>query len=791
MVPGATAAGSERMLHRRFVLRGVVQGVGFRPHVARVASHFAVTGVCGNDDTSVFIEAEGEQAELDAFLAAVCAELPPLARVDSVETSELAPGSGGSGFHIVESRSAAGAPTLVPPDIARCDDCVRELNDPADRRYRHPFISCASCGPRFSIIRDLPYDRARTTLAAFPMCPACAAEYSDPLNRRFHAESISCFDCGPRLWLETSAGEIAEWGDAIEAARRMLAEGLIVAVKGLGGFTLLCDARNEGAVARLRRRKRRPEKPLAVLAASAPDAVGFAELDDDQLSLLAGPQRPIVLAPKARGYDLAPSVAPALADIGVMLPSAPVHDLLVRDGEVRVATSGNGSGEPISYRNDDARRALAGVADAFLMNDREIHVPVEDSVVMADRRGVVPVRRSRGFAPLPVALPDGRGAGTVVAVGGELKNTFAVTRDDLAFVSAHIGDMGALGTQRAFERSVGQLVAAQRCEPELLVADLHPEYRTGAWAERHSERTGVELLRVQHHHAHALSLAAEHRMADRPLLCAVFDGTGYGPDGTVWGGELLRVAGTSFERVWHLPQFWLPGGDSAVRNPWKSAIALLAEFGIAPDGLPPVEAAAPAELALVRSQLESRTAISLTSSAGRLFDAVASLLGVRQHSSYEGQAAMELEHAARRCGHDEHAGSDCEGVEELIATLADGVRAGRPVPCLARSFHAALGTITARALLTHLGEATAVGLTGGVFQNRLLTRHVVTRIRSAAPGVRVLTHSLVPANDGGLSLGQAVAGHLTLTARRAAGRTRGTAAVPTSEPDARREQTCA
>ncbi|MHB1172361.1 MAG: carbamoyltransferase HypF [Lacisediminihabitans sp.] len=756
------------MLRRGCVIRGVVQGVGFRPHVVRVAERFAVSGFCGNDDESVFIQAQGEQLEVAAFLEAVRTTLPPLASIVSFEESDLPLVENDDGFRIVESQHTPGARTLIPPDVACCADCLAELNDPTNRRYRYPFITCTNCGPRLSIIRDLPYDRALTTLAEFPMCSACSSEYHDPSDRRYHAQPISCFDCGPRLWLETdgAAGtgeEPAAWNGAVERARELIAAGSIVAVKGIGGFHLLCDARNPLAVSRLRERKHRPDKPLATMVSGVAAARTLATLSAQQERELASQQRPIVLCPKAPSYDLADGVAPGLDDIGLMLPYAPLHELLVTGSLAVVATSGNRAGEPLCYRNEDALADLADIADAFLMHDRGIHVPVEDSVLLADGDVTLPIRRSRGYAPLPVAL--GSADATVLAVGGELKNTFAMTRNGMAFLSAHIGDMGSIASQRAFERSVEQMMSMHRHRPELVVADKHPGYATTGWAQRYSERTGVALLQVQHHYAHALSLIAEHDAVGEPVLVATFDGTGFGDDGTIWGGEFLLIGANPlhYERSGHLPGFWLPGGESAVRNPWKLAVSLLAEHDIEDENLPPVQAAPPAELRLVRSQLVSGTALVRTTSAGRLFDAVASLIGVRQGISYEAQAAMELERAARDCAHPTHAAAGFEDTPALLSALVRGVRDGTDITCLARIFHAGLAGITAEnlRLLALKRNLSTVGFSGGVFQNRLFARAV----RDALPKttVTVLMHQRVPANDGGLCLGQALAGYVQLT----------------------------
>lgn len=756
------------MFRRRIIIRGVVQGVGFRPHVARVAAVIGVSGFCGNDDESVFVEAQGSMCQLDAFVSRVVDEAPPLAHIVDISFAECDPILEEFGFAIVESQhDESGVLTLVPPDVARCADCLHEMRDSNDRRFNYPFISCTNCGPRLSIITDVPYDRAKTSLEKFPMCSACESEYTNPKNRRFHAEPVSCFDCGPRLWLVEGDDALREWGVAIERSRTIIASGGIVAVKGMGGFTLMCDARNESAVARLRERKHRPAKPFAVMAADLQTASSFATFSPAQVTAVTSPARSIVLAPMSSDYDLAESVAPGLADVGVMLPSAPVHDLLLRPGDVFVATSGNISGDPLCYRNADALRDLAPLVEAILVNDRDIVVPVEDSVMMADDDGLMPIRRSRGFAPLPVNLST---TATILAVGGELKNTFALTRDGYAFVSAHIGDMGSLATQAAFDRSVAQMLTAHRTAPDLIVSDLHPGYSTTAWAQRYAERHDIPLVQVQHHTAHALSLIAEHDLLDsrEPILVLAFDGTGYGEDGTIWGGELLLIQAGDAQRVWHLPAFGLPGGDSAVTNPWKAALGLLHACGIERVDLPPHEFAPRAERDLVHSQLVSGMAVVPSTSAGRLFDAFASLVGVRHRVSFEAQAAMELEACARACAHPSqtsvtvNANIDVRGlVDEVISGLDDGLA----MCCLARRIHEGMARIAAeavrRASESFEGEVT-VGLTGGVFQNRLLLHGVREALHQSPQIGRVLVHHRVPANDGGLSLGQAAFGALLL-----------------------------
>lgn len=772
-------------VRRRFSVTGVVQGVGFRPFVHRVATELRLTGFVGNDAGAVFVEVQGPPADVDEFARRLRADAPPLAHVAAVTAVEVPP-DGATSFVIVESRATAsraggGARTAVPPDVATCDDCLRELRDPADRRYRHPFITCTNCGPRFTIIRGLPYDRPATTMAGFPMCARCAAEYHDPADRRFHAQPIACPDCGPSLWFAERSGSdgfgphaarTTGAGAALAAARDALAAGRVVAVKGVGGYHLACDATSDAAVATLRERKARDGKPFAIMVRDLGAARELAEIDAEEAAVLTSPARPIVLLRRRPAAPVAAGVAPGNPWLGILLPYSPVHHLLLGDGAgPLVLTSANVSDEPLCYTDDDAATRLPRLADAALTHDRPIHVPCDDSVVRVDRDGdgvghELPVRRSRGYAPLPVPLPPGP---PVLAVGGELKNTFCLTdggrdRSSLAYCSAHVGDMGALETLRAFERAVDQLTAL-RGEPERLAADRHPGYHTRAWAEEHAGDRPLHL--VQHHHAHVASLLAEHGRLGEPVVGVAYDGTGYGTDGTVWGGEILRLGPDSsrFTRAAHLVTVPLPGGDAAVRHPRRMALAHLRAAGVAWDAdLPPVTACDPAERRLLASQLASGTGCVPCSSAGRLFDAVASLLGVRHTITYEGQAAIELEAAAAAwrgpvpalrlaVGTDARSGRTLLDPAPLLAGLVAAWRDGVPVPALAAAFHDALADATAAAVARVAGPVRLAGLTGGVFQNVLLLRRVRARLEER--GFAVLTHRVVPPNDGGLALGQA------------------------------------
>ena len=756
-------------MRRAYRLRGVVQGVGFRPHVAKVATDFPLTGFVGNDDESVFIEAQGTASDIENFMAKMLATLPPLASVLQSVAREIPEQEDESGFRIVSSRRRPGARTLIPPDTATCPDCCQEMADPNNRRYHYPFITCTNCGPRATIMVDLPYDRDTTTMVKFPMCPACQAEYTDPKNRRYHAQPVSCFDCGPVLWVSdtTNPNLRPPTGDrrpliaaALSEARARLRRGEILAVKGIGGFHLLCDARNQEAVARLRKRKNRGDKPFAVMAPNIKSARRLAELNGSQLEELSSPARPIVIAPFGSGYDLAPAVAPGLGDVGILLPYAPLHlELLSAEctDMALVATSGNLAGEPLCFTNEDALARLAGIADGFVFHDRDIHLPMEDSVFLANSQVTIPSRRSRGYAPLPVALPQAAAA-PILAVGGELKNSFCLASRDWAHISGHIGDMGTLASQEALDRAVTQMLNFQHSRPEKIVCDLHPAYSTVSWASRFAEQRDIELLQVQHHVAHAYSLLAERSHLEPAVVVAV-DGTGYGTDGTIWGGEILEIAGAAWYRRTHLPSFSLVGGDRAVRYPWRVALGIAHDWNL--EWITPKISAEigdrqgkSAELKLVKSQLNSGFGVVATTSCGRLFDAAAAILGICTEVTYEAQAAMELEHAATSWAN-RHIGAPAlrfNSYRELFEMLAEDER---EVGERAWLFHLGLAQ-----LLTTQAEENAqkagiktVGLTGGVALNRLFSSHFIGIMREG--GYEVLTHKNVPPNDGGLSLGQA------------------------------------
>ncbi len=703
------------------------------------------------------------------------AEAPPLATVETVTAVDEEP-VGAEGFVVVESRDGGDTDVaLIPPDTAVCADCLREVRDPADRRHRYPFTACTYCGPRYTIVTGLPYDRPYTTMAAFPLCAQCQAEYDDPGDRRFHAQPTACPDCGPRLSFRgrDEAGVSAHGDDALAAAVRVIRSGGIVAVKGVGGYHLACDAYQPAAVAELRRRKQRGDKPFAVMVADLDAAAELAVVDDDVAAALASREAPIVLLPSQPAGDaeaaLLAAVAPGASTIGLLLPYSPLHHLLLAphplldDEPLRavVLTSGNVSDEPLCIDEAEADERLADLVDAFLHHDRPIHVSCDDSVVRRVADDLQPVRRSRGFAPLPVRLPVE--AAPSLAVGGELKAAVCLASGRRAWLSQHVGDVGNLETLTMLARTQATLASLVRVEPEVVVADAHPAYLSRSWAARYAEQHAVPLVLVQHHHAHLASLLAEHAVPpDEPVLGVVFDGTGYGDDGSIWGGELLLGSYAGVERVGHLRPVPLPGGDAAIRRPARTALAHLHAADLPwDDDLPPVAAAEPGELAAVGSMVRSGFGCTPTTSMGRLFDAVASLLGVRQDVHYEGQAAMELEALVGA-----PAGPtwrlpvrDRAGVLELdprpvVGAAVAAVREGVPVAAAAAAFHGAVAdAVTTAALAVRAAHGIAVvGLTGGVFQNACLT--TACRGRLEAHGIRVLTHRLVPPNDGGLALGQ-------------------------------------
>lgn len=741
------------------LVQGVVQGVGFRPFIYSLASRHRLSGFVVNRSDGVLIEVEGSANALGKFQAELRSQLPPLARIDSLLLEQV-PVLGDSGFAIHESAAQTGHSTPISPDVATCPDCLKELFDPSDRRYLYPFINCTNCGPRYTIIRDIPYDRPFTTMAAFSMCPACAKEYQEPSNRRYHAQPNACPACGPRVRLHPGkqTGQAA-----IEAVREALASGLIVAIKGIGGFHLACEATNSEAVQLLRSRKGRGDKPFAVMARSLEHVKQYAEVSREEAALLTSRERPILLLRGKRSTSLSPSVAPGTDLLGFMLPYSPLHHLLVGDRPL-VMTSGNLSDEPICRGNDEAIQRLSKLADLFLLHNREIHSPCDDSVIRVHEGHTLPLRRARGYAPMPVQLPWK--SDEVLAVGGELKSTFCLTKGPYAYVSPHIGDMENIETQEAFEHTLAHLQSIFRCSPERVVCDLHPGYLSTQWAMRHAEEVGVPLLKVQHHHAHVASLMAEQGLdGSEPVIGVVFDGTGYGSDGAVWGGEILLADYSSFRRAARLGYVPLPGGDAFVKRPYRVALAHLHAAGLPWLGdLPCVSAASANELAVLARQMETGFHCVPSSSMGRLFDAVASLAGICHFASYEAQAAIELEMQAGSAPAERFEFA-LSGENEIvmdsspvIRSVVTALRNASPPSAISAAFHAAVADCVTR-VCARLKEETGisrVALTGGVFQNVLLLE--LTKARLLRAEFEVLTHRIVPPNDGGLALGQAAIG---------------------------------
>jgi hydrogenase maturation protein HypF len=780
----------------RLHVTGIVQGVGFRPFVFSLANHLGLSGWVRNTSAGVEIDVDGSPDQIEAFVRAVREDSPPLARIDKVTVSHGS-GQGHVGFKILESASLPEAFQPISPDVAVCADCLRELFDPADRRYRYPFINCTNCGPRFTIIKDIPYDRPLTTMAGFDLCPDCAREYANPTDRRFHAQPVACPVCGPRIWLEPGkAGAPAQHvqgEDAIQLARRLLADGAIVAVKGLGGFHLACDATNSSAVQELRDRKRRVDKPFAVMVPDVREAGIQCMLSAAELDLLESSARPIVLLRRRYGSSIVGDVAPGLNQLGLLLPYTPLHHLLMERAPgfppALVMTSGNLSEEPIATDNDEARQRLSTLADAFLMHDRNIHMRCDDSVVwllppegFAAQRPVgalepstlYPARRSRGYVPFPVRLPWH--VDPLLAVGGELKNTFCVTNRNYGFMSHHIGDLQNYETLRSFESGIAHFEGLFRAKPQAIAYDLHPDYLSTRYALQRAASDGIPLMAIQHHHAHVAACMAENGLDGRNrVIGAALDGTGFGLDGAIWGGEFLLADYFDFERPLHLEYFPLPGGDAAIKQPARVALALLWALGEEwAAHLAPVQEFAETELELLRTQLERKINAPSTSSMGRLFDAAASLAGVRQRVNYEAQAAIEFEalaDASETAAYPFEIGTDAIGILPAILSLLEDVRAGVSTPVVAARFHNGIAALVAAAS-TRLRATTGIQqvvLSGGVWQNITLLRRTLSLLREQ--DFQVYIHREVPANDGGLSLGQAVVAASRLRAGHVPGST--------------------
>ena len=759
----------------RIIVRGMVQGVGFRPFIYRLANDHELKGWVLNSTEGVVTEVEGPTKRLEEFIADITLKAPPLAVIEKVESSLLPP-VGYQSFIIQASQEQEDKFVLISPDICICPDCLRELFDPRDRRYHYPFINCTNCGPRFTIVKDIPYDRPKTTMAVFHMCPSCEGEYHNPNDRRFHAQPNACPTCGPQVWLvngRTTGDSFAEGDEAVRMARYLLSRGATVAVKGLGGFHLACNATNEAAISLLRERKCRVNKPFAIMSLDCQAVEKYCYVSDAERQLLESPQRPIVLLRRKLGSPISALVAPNNSYLGVMLPYTPLHYLLLeRRGDeteilALVMTSGNMSEEPIAIGNKEALERLRLLADAFLLHDRDIHVRCDDSVTRVFESKEAVIRRSRGYAPFPVRLNFEMKQ--VLACGAELKNTFCITRDNYAFLSHHIGDMENLGTLSSFESGIEHFKRLFRVSPEVIAYDLHPEYLATKYATQLKLEgakglgTEVQFVPVQHHHAHIASCLAENGVQERVIGIA-FDGTGYGKDGQIWGGEFLVCDFQHFERRAHLKYVVLPGGEAAIRKPYRMAMSYLHHLPNAlTSGLALFDRIDSMELEIIRRQIEARINSPLTSSCGRLFDAVSSLLGICDVITYEGEAAIELEMLADEGFEGSYhwpLSADKFPIiidaEPIFCDITHDLKAGVPIAIISAKFHNAVAEMVSRVCcsIRERDGLSKVALSGGVFQNLYLLKRTLSHLRRC--DFEPYIHHQAPCNDGGVALGQAV-----------------------------------
>ncbi len=746
---------------RRILIQGIVQGVGFRPFVYEQAIKNSLTGWVRNSSAGVEIEITGKEESLDALLHSFQNDLPPLARVDTMQVS-IIPVEEYPDFQILASKSNPGEFIPISPDIAICPDCQRELFDNHNRRFRYPFINCTNCGPRFTIIQDIPYDRPFTTMKAFPLCPECKEEYANPLDRRFHAQPIACDDCGPQLSFQIQNKEIAVGEAALKFAREWIKNGKIIAVKGLGGFHLACDARNDQSVSTMRTRKRRNDKPFALMAFNLESIENVCVVSPVERELLTSRQKPVVLLQKIPGTNIAPSVAPQLDTLGIMLAYTPLHLLLLEPEagfpDLLVMTSGNMSEEPIAYQDEESFSHLASIADAFLTNNRPIHMRVDDSVVREERNGIYPIRRARGYAPDAISLLEP--VPQLLSTGALLKNTYCLTLEKYAFLSHHIGDLENYETFRSFREGIIHYQNLFHIIPEIVVCDLHPDYLSTRYAQNYAEEHSIPLLQVQHHHAHLASVIAENYLSiDEPVIGLCFDGTGFGTDNTIWGGEVLAGNVNGYQRISHLSYMPLPGGDAAIHHPARMVLAYLWHAGMEWDSqLPAVQHVCSDEKTMLFSQLQHGINTPHTSSMGRLFDVVSALIGVCTTVNYEGQAAILLEAIANPDEMSNYSLPLVSGrwdIPSLLKEIVQDYHKGASLPDISARFHNTLVQASRQVCdqLRNTQSLTQIALSGGVWQNRLLLRKTISALES--DDFKVFTHHQVPTNDGGISLGQA------------------------------------
>lgn len=745
------------MIRRQFTINGIVQGVGFRPFIYNLAREIGLVGTVSNTSRGVLIEVQGEPTQIEDFTTRIEADAPPLSVIISVRHEDIELGKD-SEFIIVPSEGDEEVATLISPDVAICPDCLRELFDPPDRRYHYPFINCTNCGPRYTIIENIPYDRPYTSMKHFPLCPDCKREYEDPEDRRFHAQPNACPVCGPHIWLADKQGNEMRSDDPISETVELISAGKVLAIKGLGGFHLAVDARNVDAVAKLRRAKGRDEKPFAVMVRDLEVAKQLCVLDKQEERILKSIQAPILLATKIAEENLAPNIAPGSEQLGIMLPYTPLHHLLLnQDLDVLVMTSANFSEEPICIDNAEAIQRLSDMVDNFLFHNRDIYLRSDDSVVIKLDNEVRPIRRSRGYAPRPVFLKDE--GPSVLAVGAELKNTVALSKGEKVFLSQHIGDLENLEAFEFFKMTVDHLNRIFEIEPELIVHDLHPEYLSTKWAKEQD----LHLKGVQHHHAHLASVMAEHGL-DEPVIGIIMDGTGFGTDGTIWGGEFLVGDFAGFERAASFEPLVLPGGEAAIKAPWRTGLSYLYRtFG---DDLPSVPMLKDKAIDPIIQMIDKGINSPITSSCGRLFDAVAAISGGKETIRYEAQAAIEFMQAAKNQLGDDRTTFDITkpedhyviSIQHLMTELIGRLQSGYSLGALSQWFHHSL-IVTFVRMAVRIREKhciNKIGLSGGVFQNKLLFEGIVKHLEKNE--FEVYTHNQVPTNDGGIALGQVAIG---------------------------------